>query len=541
MNATLINTPIPESANKPNRVGLPRAWSLNVRHRVCHCWLASSAPATPADGTRRMPATFRARRGLSLLEVLVSVFVLTLGLMGIAMVIPAGNALMNEALKSDRSAACGRAALNDIQVRRWYQPGLWKQKWGGIGVFRSAIVNSGEYSNTGTNDYLIYDVNTPPNRNDNLTGLIYGEVFFLDPFFTLYGNNDLTDTVRHFPYTGYPDREFTVGTGPYVRQWPERALARRVGFPIHEALAERITTWADELVFSLESDNARPRQSFTWTDGKDWPFPVLRSDEATMGTGDYPLVASGNNQYTWSAMISPVMPSTELRYTTNDATWDHDNDGNMTTPGIPLVNPATVTQYEISIVVFQNRTLPCIATPAEIYDATDAEAIRERSVYAKIVGGGVSGGDVLLFVPGTGVGTTNVPTNPPAGYLEVRKDQWIMLKAVDRSRPVRTYNNSGVWVETPPTVCKWYRVVSVDDEFTIDASFTPPFLDPSNLTGPALTGRGRYVTLAGPDWQVDTTDDGSYPRFNPATDIAEAALIEDVVGVVSTTVDIREL
>ena len=239
-------------------------------------------------------------------------------------------------------------------------------------------------------------------------------------------------------------------------------------------------------------------------------------------------------------MISPVMPSTELRYTTNDATWDHDNDGNMTTPGIPLVNPATVTQYQISIVIFQNRTLPCIATPAEIRDATDAEAIRERSVYAQIVGGGVSGGDVLLFVPGTGVGTTSVPANPPTGYLEVRKDQWIMLKAIDRSRPVRTYNNTNPWTifaETFPTVCKWYRVTSVDDEFTTSIP------DPSNLTAPALTGRGRYVSLAGPDWQVDTTDDGAgnYPRFQPETDIAEAALIEDVVGVFTTTIDINAL
>lgn len=535
MNATLINTPIPESANKPGRVGLPRAWSLNDSVRSPKLPFTKTAlHFRPSASRLRPPAS--SRRGVSLLEVLVSVFVLTLGLMGIAMVIPAGNALMNEALKSDRSAACGRAALNDIQVRRWYQPALWKQKWGGTGVnFRSAVVKSGEYSNTDTNDYLIYDVNTPPSRNDNLTGLIYGEVFFLDPFFILYGDNDLTDTVRHFPYTGYPDREFTVGTGPYVRQWPERALARRVGFPIHETLAERITTWADELVFSLDTDDARPRQSFTWTDGKDWPFPVLRSDKATMGTSDYPLRASGAGRYTWAAMISPVMPSTELRYTTNDAAWDHDNDGNMTTPGIPLVNPATVTQYQISIVIFQNRTLPCIATPAEIRDATDAEAIRERSVYAQIVGGGVSGGDVLLFVPGTGVGTTSVPANPPTGYLEVRKDQWIMLKAIDRSRPVRTYNNSGAWVETPPTVCKWYRVVSVGDEFATSIR------DPSNLTGTPLTGRGRYVTLAGPDWQVDTTNDGSYPRFNPATDIAEAALIEDVVGVFTTTIDINAL
>jgi hypothetical protein len=44
-------------------------------------------------------------------------------------------------------------------------------------------------------------------------------------------------------------------------------------------------------------------------------------------------------------------------------------------------------------------------------------------------------------------------------------------------------------------------------------------------------GFGRFVTLAGPDWQVRTT---------PA-DIAEAAIIDDVVGVYTTLVDVNSL
>ena len=92
------------------------------------------------------PGLSSLRRGVSLLEVLIAVFILTFGLLSVAMVIPAGRALMVEASKSDRSAACGRAALNDIQVREWHKPSKYRQKWGPLGIgYRSAIVNSGQY------------------------------------------------------------------------------------------------------------------------------------------------------------------------------------------------------------------------------------------------------------------------------------------------------------------------------------------------------------------------------------------------------------
>ncbi len=504
----------------------PGAWSLTPPHAS---EVRGRAAGFPGAVSHRNPGVWRLkpgaspRRGISLLEVLVAVFVLTLGLMGIAMVIPAGRSLMVEAAKSDRGSACGRAALNDVQIRRWDRPDLWKQKWGSHG-YKSAVINSSEYS-------------PAPSRR----GLIYGETFFLDPYFTLYDTNDTTATIRHFPYAPYPTREF----GTVDRQWPERALARRVGFSIPEVVAERLTTWADELIFSLEADNARPRQSYTCSDGLNWSVPPLPGDESAIVTsGAYPLQPSSEGRFTWAAMITPIVPAS------NQGTWDHDGDGNATTPGIPLVYPATISQYEISIVVFYNRTKHCL-TATEIQDATDTEAVRERSVYARLDGGGVGGGDVLLFTPGNGTGTTSVPANPPADFLNVRKNQWVMLKALDRSRPVFTTAISGAQMETRPTVCKWYRIVGVDDEFTIDSAFVPAFVDPSSepvTGGNTLTGRGRYVTLAGPDWAVDTTfsapvgpDPANYPRFRPDSDIAEAALVDDVVGVYTTIIDVNAL
>ena len=55
------------------------------------------------------------RRGLSLLEVLVSMAVLTLGMLGVAMLIPIGKFAMTETEKSDRTGMCGRAGLRERQ------------------------------------------------------------------------------------------------------------------------------------------------------------------------------------------------------------------------------------------------------------------------------------------------------------------------------------------------------------------------------------------------------------------------------------------
>ena len=57
-----------------------------------------------------------ARSGLSLLEVLISVFVLSIGLLGVAAVIPLGYHQIVEATKADRAASCGRAGLHAVRT-----------------------------------------------------------------------------------------------------------------------------------------------------------------------------------------------------------------------------------------------------------------------------------------------------------------------------------------------------------------------------------------------------------------------------------------
>ena len=51
------------------------------------------------------------RRGITLMEVLISIFVLSIGLLGVAAIIPLGQLALWETAKADRCGACGRAAM----------------------------------------------------------------------------------------------------------------------------------------------------------------------------------------------------------------------------------------------------------------------------------------------------------------------------------------------------------------------------------------------------------------------------------------------
>ncbi len=86
----------------------------------------------------------RARRGVSLMEVLISTFVLSFGLLGLAALLPLGRFAVVETNKADYSGACGRAALDDVKIRRMLYPyyintatGTLSELWvddGGSGV-----------------------------------------------------------------------------------------------------------------------------------------------------------------------------------------------------------------------------------------------------------------------------------------------------------------------------------------------------------------------------------------------------------------------
>ncbi|NQT41016.1 MAG: prepilin-type N-terminal cleavage/methylation domain-containing protein, partial [Planctomycetes bacterium] len=72
-----------------------------------------------------IPHRRRGRQGMSLLEVLISIFVLSFGLMGVAALLPLGTFQVVEAGKADQAASCARAAFREVKARRMLDPDQW--------------------------------------------------------------------------------------------------------------------------------------------------------------------------------------------------------------------------------------------------------------------------------------------------------------------------------------------------------------------------------------------------------------------------------
>lgn len=65
------------------------------------------------------------RKAVTLMEVLIAIFILAVGLFGVAALLPVGGSEALEATKAQRATSLGSAALHELQVRNLLQPFQW--------------------------------------------------------------------------------------------------------------------------------------------------------------------------------------------------------------------------------------------------------------------------------------------------------------------------------------------------------------------------------------------------------------------------------
>ncbi len=288
------------------------------------------------------------RRAVSLLEVLISIFCLSIGMMGVAALLPAGGFNIAEANKADRSAACGRASIRDIQIR------------GMLNRTATAVDDP-----TATVNLWLQDGN--PAFDPATIAPDDVPAAMIDP---------LVADSPQFPYCDYARFQ----DGSTVRQMPRLTLRSQprtdsdltaAGLPVvmSRAVADRIFTWRDDLVFTRpENDDERP---------------TMLAD----GTGVRPI----KGDYSWMVMVTP-------------------------SPGDPGLST-------VSVVVFYKRKFEPTLTLNDI--GPDNPKPSERVAVATFIGSGYAGGDVELSMPeepsatrlGTGLGD----------YLSIRENDWLML------------------------------------------------------------------------------------------------------------------
>lgn len=206
-----------------------------------------------ASSAVRFPPVVRS--GISLLEVLIAIFVLSIGLLGIAALIPLGKLAMMETEKSDRTGACGRAALRDVKVRRMLEPTGW--------------------------------CNVPaPVPN----------IFVIDPLY--YAANTVFQDTDLAPNLGGVIQSATLPVVPRFTFVPLMLLSTDNAATVQakQFQAEQIHFWQDELLFDLPEDRN--------------PVPV--------GAGDRPLpvevggVAQRNANFSWFLTVAPLITEAAL-------------------------------------------------------------------------------------------------------------------------------------------------------------------------------------------------------------------------------------
>jgi len=401
-----------------------------------------------------------------LIEVLISIGVITVGLLGVAAMLPVGRYHIQEIEKLQQSAACGRASLAEVDLRNMAalcEPATVTQPG------QPAPAEMGRFVrwDVAANQHAVYPwaaFTGPPQNAWYVEGLRDWAPLtpmppypapcsvMLDPI----GYAKMGPEREYFPYVASslrPDGSSNPASATlhlltntncphYVRlprvtfrmsapQWvsnPPNPPVPAPFFPMPFALADRLFTWPDDVAIPVSGDMMeRPQQMFLCSDGQGHALP------GNVPSGVLPLYGQCQGDYSWMVMITPD-------------------------PAERFYPAAQQKHLSISIVVFHKRDLA----------TTAAAPPSERTVCANMVGEGFRGGEVKL--------TTAID---PA-YLEVKPGQYLLLCGVDNQRI---------------PIYQWYRVVAVDPDIEPDI----------NPNSPGPPRWRRLVMLSGPDWLTPPT------------------------------------
>lgn len=182
------------------------------------------------------------RTGITLVEVMFSMGVGFIGLLGVAALIPLTASQLGKATRADISAAFGVAAIDDLQARGYARPTAWAI-WN---------VNTSQYE-----PLLAFDYTTNQYNINTAVGWMPGDSFCLDPNMLSRQNNTVAPTVRFFPSLG---GSAPSSTDPVM--WRVTLLdvpgLNSGATNINGAYADEIFMLGDDLVFARPTDATLP-------------------------------------------------------------------------------------------------------------------------------------------------------------------------------------------------------------------------------------------------------------------------------------------
>lgn len=416
------------------------------------------------------------RDGATVLEVIFSIGIVAVGLLGTLIIIPVAGNRVTQGTIADNADRAGRNAIRQFDVMQMGRQDMWTR----------------------------YRTTPDPEQYLPFHPTVAEPAFCIDPLFIsthVYNQSNnganvsiaVSRKIEFFPYLPptstsearmrrvslrrFPGAPHNLLLPNVVDYTSPPAVRFQMGMPLEQAYQGFMTQ--DDLVFDLPDDRTLvPEQKFDSNSAK----------------------RQFDGKYTWMVTLSPkgMSYSTSATFTNTDL-------------------------YTLSFIVFHRRDM---SMAFHYGDPTKEEPDPERLVYADFrwdptapdsppdstdplaPGAGIGGGNVWFKTiqhDRNGNGNVNDDLHWSQD-LEVRKGDWVMLSA----KVVLGGTNA------PVSVFRWYRVLSADEE----------------VPGNAGAGFARAVTLLGPDW----TDVIAAQGTSQAT---QATLLNGVVAVYEKTIHLE--
>lgn len=447
----------------------------------------------------------RRRGGITLIEVLISIGILALGLLGVAALFPVGSFLMQRGEIYDRADAAAQAAFNDAVTRGLLDPQRWVAfNAAGISTPSSFTRNFSESLRQGVRERELA-IGPAGGRVEEATqGKLLnqnvGFAYVIDPYAVAAAEGPsysslpvngaaapvgtVAPRMRAVPAALNPRQAFQVtgdptsvtpGWYPWAPiasmgdssfPWPVRRLSVARGYADGSTVPVRMDEPMADTLMSLTDDLA-----FERPDAGDQPAQQLM---ATTGGDGLTRLSRRNFSYFLTVVPRNLAARDALAY------------------------GGAGQQYDVSAVVFHRR-----ATGGEFngsgamfdpdFNGHEGATLNERLAQARILNSAPSGG-VLRLSPSPQA--VSMPTRVETFAAAQRESRFENLKTGEYMMLLGPHPSSTS--ARPILVLQWYRVLSVDP--VKDASGA---VQVNPMTGEALQ---VDVAVRGPDWPWATPD-----------------------------------
>lgn len=423
----------------------------------------------------------QAHRGITLIEVMMSTMVVSLGILGLVALIPLGTHLTERGVQADRVASLGERAYHEAKARGAFNPNLWADATG-----------SGIAASTG-----------------GVTPLPLRQPYLIDPMF--FGTNGTSTARGFFPYTTQYTEGIAMPAGDSRN--PSKAMRMlRLSLLRNSSSTGALSLAQAKVGFQSDDDLA-----FERPDDGDLP-----SFQRFFQRGTTPTFVKRQalGEYTWMIMLTPeLLDLSKVSHAGSalsnaELTWLQPpiNQASGPPSRVPEINAtlsnAATDEYTASVIIMKNRqgSIPLDVDSSLATIDTEDERRNERmlEVSSFLSSGGYSTGEVELRYTGSSL------EDAEDLYLDFSNGDWICLA---RRAPNSSTSTYGSTYDNYPTgdIYQWYRVVLVDDIVSNSGNFT------------------RRLSISGPDW----------PSSDPALSPSHAIVVDGVVGVYTKRVKLE--